>query len=872
MVTIPMEWALWSKRPGARDDNGVLACSDGRLRASHFQGIIRRSSPGTPEEDRHLPRVVFSTFRIEGHRCIGVGVQEWSDEHDGTGRRIAPTRFFVFRYEDLHGHPVSYEGLYEALSQVRLPAAGGSPLDVEVPRLDPERIATFLTTDTQTSSALTAACCLLYRWRVCVTRAENAAPRDRLRYLDAAVALLPYGYRTNISATTWANSATRHPLRLSFARLATGGEDVRELRWKTRARVPTSSYTNLLRSLLDKAPVTALLADLAGETEAVALGDHAGAHAVLERISTHRRRRRAADEGVHTPADAREWLDDEGLEAPLAVAALRRLLPHAQAGDVSRVVRGLRRVPDSELDEWRAPLDETAARLLWREGAGLTGLLQAIPEAWADSFLAGLVRSRPADPGAAEQGLEPMAQLLIERAVAAPGRYPLTAEALDRAVPLALRLVSALVAEEEPPWNELEWVSGLLTSDVLTALHRLVGWDDEPLRTADVTVLAGHGDGCVLTALDIACSRGRLHLVADAFVQWLLGRGGIRPEERTSWGNRLSQLQTDDPGMQALIDVVLLTTDRQCVWMMNVPNDEWDRYAAAFQRYWSRGWAEPNVMFFALDRWLGAMRWGPEVRGRADQVLALLPGLVLPDGLSLDAALVNSLSQARDLSQDPHAARWLDDRGAPYTPPAPPPAPPPELPPPTPPAPAEDAGRSPEYRRVERNDAESILAYIETSMINGKPPGEVYRWLSEKMTITRADVAHDVAERIPRRLADHLSLGQAREWQHRFVEHLCWRQADDAFVKDFLDLYVRNRLNVIGSFVEDLETVHGRSDVLRTRGQQIRDIAHALEALIVDPEATRGRGWLPLGKNKNRAADPPPADPPSADAPEDPAR
>lgn len=203
MVQVVPEWAVWGKDPGERDFQ-LLRYGGRRLGAHDFSEIISRYSPGTHTD---LPQVTLSWTRLADEIYLGIAIQEWSNEDDRLGRDIAVTRYFGIPYFRLD-HPVSYVGLYEALA-THDAAHGG---EVSVPELDPHRIAEHVS-----PGALGTAALLLTRSPVQLEGAEGVPMLQRLCFLDAVAALLPYPMRTRLSAATWVSSTSEHNFRLAFS-------------------------------------------------------------------------------------------------------------------------------------------------------------------------------------------------------------------------------------------------------------------------------------------------------------------------------------------------------------------------------------------------------------------------------------------------------------------------------------------------------------------------------------------------------------------------------------------------------------------------------------------------------------------------------
>ncbi|REE96887.1 hypothetical protein [Thermomonospora umbrina] len=886
MVTVTMEWALWSERPAAGNDYDVLSCSTGRLRAGHFKKIITRFSPGTAEADWLLPRVTISTLDVARRPCVGVAVQSGSRQHDATGRRIAPTRFFLFPYEPLVGNPVSYEGLYRALADIVLPDADGPPLDVEVPHLDAAAIAASLR-ETGRDTVIAAASWLFAQRRVCVTRAENASAMDRLRFLDAAVSLLPYGHRSKITATTWAGSAARHNLRLYFARRA-GGAEVQEVPWQEAVAVPATPYTRLLRRLLeDDRTAEELIAALAAETAARGLDESEAAFETLQRIGDGLHQDRALADDDHSLDDLRDWLDRDDLPAGRAARMLRKLVPQAQGKDVDRIARRLRQIDEGELRAWWHLIPPMAERLLWGEGARLGGLLQSLPnQQYTDVLVADLIRARP--PGLREYsaGLNPMAQLLSEHVLGDPLRHPESRQALSEDVPVALALLYTIVADEEGGRTEdVVWACDRLPAELSTTMSRvLTGRADVPVEVAEILALERFGDDSVLTALAIAGVGHRLPMMAEAFVRWLIGRGGIRTGEESRWGNGLTALETDDVGMKAMIDVVLLTNGHQPRWIMDVPHDDWAGYQDGFAWYWTRDWPERNRMILSLAHYLSARSWGPETRGRADQVLKLTNELALPDRRSVDKALVDSLSQARDLSGDEYARLWLENKGVRYVQhpvkehePVPAPVSTPDA---TQILPVPSAGGispSATWSPVQRNVTDSVLEFIAVAQRKGWTPEDAFAWLGRHKAITQSLTACQVFDRIIPALNHHVSFNEASRWAELFLQHVCEGVLGTELAQGFAERHLAEIQDRMRDDIQRIAALHHYSGILESkdRAREVKAVADNLKALLDRERGPRVKKprliWTKGSKEPGKPA-PATDQTPGPDIAEDPAR
>jgi hypothetical protein len=216
-VTVEAQWALYGK---ATEDAGyrVLACSTPgpqRLSSADFADAIGRFNPGTPEK---LPQVTVSYVppRPPGGGYLALALHDYAEpgRHgvpDNLGRSVAFTNYFCLPYEPLAEASVGYHDLYQALRAERLLARSGQPLRVTVTP------PSLLTPAVEVLPARVAALLLMGR-PVCVLGAQETTVAERLTFVDAVMALLPYGFRAKMTAATWTRATHRnHRFRLFFS-------------------------------------------------------------------------------------------------------------------------------------------------------------------------------------------------------------------------------------------------------------------------------------------------------------------------------------------------------------------------------------------------------------------------------------------------------------------------------------------------------------------------------------------------------------------------------------------------------------------------------------------------------------------------------
>lgn len=212
-VTVDAQWALYGKSAD-REGFHVLACSAGDLSSRNFADIIGRFRTGTPEA---LPQVTVSYVSTDrpGRNYLALAIQDYarsgSGREGGLGRPADFTEYFCLPYQPLADAAAGYCDLYAALQRRHLPASSGPPLPVSV------TAASLLASDVDLMTTRTAALLLTGR-PVCVLGAQDVDLAGRLAFIDAVMALLPYGFRAKMTAATWTRAVNQnHRFRLFFS-------------------------------------------------------------------------------------------------------------------------------------------------------------------------------------------------------------------------------------------------------------------------------------------------------------------------------------------------------------------------------------------------------------------------------------------------------------------------------------------------------------------------------------------------------------------------------------------------------------------------------------------------------------------------------
>ena len=217
-VPVTAEWALWGKESYDTEYH-LLECSDGDVGSGVFTEAITRYSPGTLER---LPQVTVNWLRLHNQRdYVAMAIHDSGHGlHDAGGRKIVFTSYFCLPYRQLAAGAVSYEAMYAKFARFRLKAGQRSVIETTLPEFSGPRHSPSRTL------AMRVAGLLLTSRPVCILHADRTGLDERLRFLDSVMALLPYGMRSELSASTWASStAADHKLRLFFTSARRPGDD-----------------------------------------------------------------------------------------------------------------------------------------------------------------------------------------------------------------------------------------------------------------------------------------------------------------------------------------------------------------------------------------------------------------------------------------------------------------------------------------------------------------------------------------------------------------------------------------------------------------------------------------------------------------------
>lgn len=239
---ISAEWALWGKEAHETGYH-VLRCSDGQLRARDFSEIITRYSPG---ELDGLPQYTVSWIpgADRAPEYVAIGIHEPAptnpqptdrrSRRDAVGREIVFVRLFCMRYTDLAEHAVSYQDVVQAAQDIQFPVKSGREVGLTLAAAP----SPIITRGTARRLAERVAALLLAGDQVCVLGADDVPAAERLRFVDTVMAMLPFGLRATMSASTWAASASQSlKLRLFFSGVPRAGGRLTDGRAQVRDRL-----------------------------------------------------------------------------------------------------------------------------------------------------------------------------------------------------------------------------------------------------------------------------------------------------------------------------------------------------------------------------------------------------------------------------------------------------------------------------------------------------------------------------------------------------------------------------------------------------------------------------------------------------------
>ena len=357
-IAVSAQWALEGKQPDG-EDYRILACSTGDLTRENFADALSRFQPG---ELSDLPQVSVSYARhgtqpglsylalaIHWYATEGQRHADGVSQRDNQGRPTAYTSYFCLPYRLLADTAIGYLAMWEALRAVTLTVVDGPAKDVPI-RTPTSRIPAA------DDLAVRVAPLLLTGLPVCVLGAEDTSMQERLEFINAVMELLPYGFRSRMTAATWTRATNRtHRFRLFFSNAPRTNEPDYAVIWgddPAQIEIPAGLAGEYFDWLQDNLGPLARLTELTSEMGFSQKDTLQALEAVLgTRHRLHIRSRPvvpAASEGrpaLPRPAPARGDVARQALAACAEDAKLEN--PTRLRGDINL----LRRLADSEISE-----------------------------------------------------------------------------------------------------------------------------------------------------------------------------------------------------------------------------------------------------------------------------------------------------------------------------------------------------------------------------------------------------------------------------------------------------------------------------------------------------------------------------------------
>lgn len=691
-VPVDVGWALWGKQQGTRIDYSVLACSTEPLSETEFNHVLTHFVAGTPSAEPNrpdsLPWVIVSRVGVGDQPYLGLSIQTPAGTSDAAGRPAISTSYFCIPYAAISGAPVTYSGLYQRLRHdVQLPHQNSALIPLRVPRLDPRAIASDV--DQLGESVVVATAALLLSGPVSIVGAEAARLEERLAFVDAVAALLPYGYRTAYTAATWSDSGTRHPIRLAFAKRARQTAGV--VQWKVGSATPLTGNSKEFVALYDQ------IRDRLGQASPA---ERAEQLAQLIRALA----RDAAPCGWDQPERAIQALRDfdlpflvlaavragsvDSADGFVTSADVRRVFTESRIEDLepgeklevlAELIAAAHREPlnwDVADDWWERVTQRDSRPLVPRIVQTVTALVlasaprvtimqystRADNHGILDPLLAGLV----AGLGSATNQ-EACAQAVAEQVADSLSReagseaLPQTQQALGGNPLLASLLLVHLADAQSEPGPVRTWLGPAL-GETLTAFFTVLGQAPGRLSEHDIEVLARSDTRCVAVLLTAAHNHQRLDLVLPGFTSWL-GRVQLQPgtadrDMAARCRDHAVALGPARPETRAQLDLALLITTKPPQFLLERrDNASQQRYNEAVADGWTvlvrdLGRAGDEMLTATLGRFVAGGRWAHD-SAQAAAVVGLVK-LLARDGHR--HALIAALAEV--LARTSAARRW----------------------------------------------------------------------------------------------------------------------------------------------------------------------------------------------------------------------
>jgi hypothetical protein len=670
-VPLQADWAVWGKRPGTHEDYSVLASSTGGLSPAEFYHLLKHFTPGNPTAEERasgsLPWVVLSRFGVGDRLYLGISLQQSTADRDGVGRPISRTSFFCFQYAELSRTPVSYLDLYEAVEravdQDLLARSAGSLFQLQVPRLDPVRLAQEVRAFHAPSVAAVAT--LLLHGPVTITGPDLPGPHERLRFFDAVAALLPYGYRAYLTAATWSDSGAGDRFRMVFAVRAQ--DEASRVPWRgmpLSADGPDRGYLSRLERVTGRVkdgdaaghdPLEALIGDLADEEarKPCMFEEPEHAVAILRRSFLTEEIEEAMDAGGSVPDDViRQLLSTQqvrGLSENNRVRALRQLISAADPYDCTLITQWFDEIAARDPGALLSDVVAACQSRLWLGDTSLARpyLRFAGQHDLADDLFAQLVVRPPSVPDQTP-GLDALGRLLREFVIGVAdgtAMYPRTQRMLSRNPAAGAALLAHVAVTGPDLESAADWLTPAVDRVVgpfVALLGDVIGGSAPESLDADAldSLSRGGRRESVGYLLRAAAERRRLSQVLPGLATWLASSqpagAQLSQETSTYWRNVAMGLALADESEAVWLDLALLATNNRPEWLFSGTYEQ-PQYSSRLAAVWgelveterSRGGgnhAADDLLESALIEALASTPWRAD-NAQAAAVLALAQSL-----------------------------------------------------------------------------------------------------------------------------------------------------------------------------------------------------------------------------------------------------
>ena len=398
--------AIKTKRSGDTADYRVVAHTEGQLASEDFEALFKLFSVGTMNSEPKNPGEGAPWITLGGHRVRDVLysvaiLEDWTDRMDGhNDRPISASCCVCAPYKVLADGRVDFSTVVNQIpsESALLKAAEGKSGGGVVLEASAERWRRIVAGIEGYKFELCAAvAALLVETPVAVVKGGGVPVEERVRYLDAVAALLPYGVRASLSVSTWMMSASSEHIRLGFSTGARPNQ-VR-LEWAEEAVAklaqgsPAHRYYNLLCDLRGRHDTLYLVRGLSELVEPLDFKDPAIFIEKLGRLDQSYSLGKAVKAGKATAKDVRKFFEGGGAEA-------------AERGEVVEFIKLLLRQQSLTPEDvetvrahWDASLVEPALKAVKQVIRGRTydlATLEALcnlaaEREWLDECLAALV-------------------------------------------------------------------------------------------------------------------------------------------------------------------------------------------------------------------------------------------------------------------------------------------------------------------------------------------------------------------------------------------------------------------------------------------------------------------------------------------------